>query len=176
MDKRNPHIARALFWDALALLVLSCFELFTRLDAMWGPLKMFVNMAVGERIPLQRAVSYVDFSIFYLPFYMLLCALLALWTLFSRRTRRACAWMLLPCAALTAAGFLLRLTLFGELVRTLKLLPLALMTALCLAHLIFRPVRPRRQQPAPLPGQATAPYPLAQPQPRRRRSERRRAS
>ncbi|MBQ9301436.1 MAG: hypothetical protein IJ214_13105 [Clostridia bacterium] len=145
MQKRNPHIARALFWDALILLALSCFELFTRLDAMWGPLKMFVNMAIGESVPLSRAVTYVDFTIFHTPLYMLGCAALALWTLLSRRTRRVCAMLILPAAALTAVGFALRLTLFGELTRTLKMLPLVILLALCVLHVIFRPAR--RQAP-----------------------------
>ena len=144
MRTRNPRIARVLFWDALILLALSGFELLTRLDAMWGPLKMFVNMAVGERIPLRRVLTYVDITVFYTPLYMLGCAILALWALCSRRTRRVCALMLLPAAALTAAGFLLRLTLFGELVRTLKLLPLVVLLALCLLHVAVP--APRRHE------------------------------
>ena len=141
MNRRNPHIARAIFWDALILLGLSCFDLFTRIDAMWGPLKMFVNMAVGERIPVSRALGYVDYTIFYAPLFMLGCALLALWALLSHRTRRVCAMMLLPAAALTAAGFALRLTLFGELLRTLMLLPLAALLALCLLPVVLRPAK-----------------------------------
>ena len=139
MRRRNPHIARAIFWDALILLALSCYELFTRLDAMWGPLKMFVNMAVGEGIPASRAVTYVDFTIFYTPLYMLGCALLALWARLSQRTRRVCAMMLLPAALLTVIGFALRLTLFGELLRTLKMLPLVFLLALCLTHTVIPP-------------------------------------
>ena len=88
MRSRNPHIAKALFWDALALLLLSGYELCIRLDAMWGPLKMFVNMAIGERIPLSRVLTYVDYTIFYTPLYMFFCMLLALWALLSHRTRR----------------------------------------------------------------------------------------
>ena len=148
MRKRNPYIARALFWDALILLALSAFELLTRLDAMWGPLKMFVNMAVGEGIPLRRVMTYVDFTVFYTPLYMLGCVILALWALCSRRTRRVCALMLAPAAALTAAGFLLRLTLFGEMVRTLKMLPLVILLALCVLHVAI-PAPRRREAPQP---------------------------
>ena len=100
MNRRSAAIARSLFWDALILLALSVYELCVRLDAMWGPLKMFVNMAVGEGIPLRRVVTYVDITIFYVPLYMLLCAVVALCALASRRTRRTCARLLLPCAAL----------------------------------------------------------------------------
>ena len=36
MHRRNPLIARALFWVGLALLILSVYELCIRLDASWG--------------------------------------------------------------------------------------------------------------------------------------------
>ena len=178
MHKGSPRISRALFGAALALLLLSCYELATRLDAMWGPLHMFVDMAVGERIPLKKVLAYVDARVFETPLYMLMCALLALWALISRRGRRACAFMLLPCAALTAIGFTLRLTLFGEMVRTLKMLPLVGVLLLCLAQVLVRP-RPQKR-PAP-PARETAPppvplQPLQPVQQRHRRSERRRAS
>ena len=166
MNRRSAAIARSLFWDALILLALSVYELCVRLDAMWGPLKMFVNMAVGEGIPLRRVVTYVDITIFYVPLYMLLCAVVALCALASRRTRRTCARLLLPCAALAAAGFLLPVSLLGRWTRTLQLLSLVLMLALCLIHALSRPrpVRHPEQPPAPLP---------QQPPVRHRRSDRR---
>ena len=163
MRTRDPRIARALFWDSLVLLLLSCFELFIRLDAMWGPLKMFILMAVGEAIPLVKVFTYVDFTVFYAPLYMLGCVVLSLWTLCSRRTRRVCLMMLLPAAALTAAGFLLKQTIFAEPLRTLKLLCLTVLLFLCLLHLLV----PRaRRKPQPIDSFIIS----------RRRSERRRAA
>ena len=91
-----------------------------------------------KHIPYQNVAAW---------FYMLGCALLALWALCSRRTRRACALMLPPAAALTAAGFTLRLTIFGEVIRTIKLLPLAVMLALCLMQILIRPFRPPKPAP-----------------------------
>ena len=141
MRKRNPHIARALFWDALLLLALSAYELCVRLDASWGWAKGYFLSHVEARTPLSIVLKHIPYHNVTIWFYMLLCALLSVWALCSRRTRRACAMMLLPAAALTAVGFALRLTIFGKLVRTLKLLPLALMTALCLLHVLLRPAK-----------------------------------
>ena len=180
MHKRNPAIARAMLWAALILLALSVYEVATRMDAMWGPLKMFVNMAVGERIPLNRVMLYVDMSIFHTPLFMLGCAILAVWALFARRSRRASAALILPAAVLTALGFTLRLTLFGEMVRTLKLLPLVFLLILCVLHAVIRPARPHREPLAgPQPVHVPPPPIALQPQvivQRRRRSERKRAS
>lgn len=169
MQERGRSISRALFWVAAALFLLSAYELAVRLDAMWGPLKMFVNMAIGERIPLSRVWTYVDITVFYVPLYMLGCAALALWGLICRRTRRACGCMLAPAVALAALGFTLRLTLFGEWTRTLKLLPLVLFAVLCALRAFLPPARrPRQQEPAPVPppGQVV----------RHRRMDRRKAS
>ena len=99
-----------------------------------------------------------------------LYALLGLWALCSRRTRRQCGFMLIPAAALTALGFTMRLSIFGDLIRTLKLLPLTAFTALCLLHVVI-PLPQPKQQPRP----NFAPQPLT-PYQRRRRSDRRKAS
>ncbi|MBQ9196120.1 MAG: hypothetical protein IJ157_02665 [Clostridia bacterium] len=144
MKYRNPHIARALFWDAAILLALSAYELFVRLDASWGWAKGYFLSHIEAQTPIAVVMKYIPYHNVSVWAYMLACALLALWALFSRRTRRVCAMMLAPAAALTAIGFLLRLTIFGEVLRTLKLLPLAGFTALCLLHTVIRP--PRRQE------------------------------
>ena len=187
MKRRNPYIARALFWDALILLFLSGYELFVRLDASWGWAKGYFASHMEAKTPVGIVLRHIPYQNVGVWFYMLGCALLALWALCSRRTRRASAWMLVPCAALTAAGFTLRLTLFGDLLRTLKLLPLVLMLLLCLLHVLIplpKPQQPGRpafppQRPAhaafPAQPRYAAPQPL-QPYARRRRSDRRKAS
>ena len=162
MRKRNPHIARALFWDALILLGLSVYELCIRLDASWGWAKGYFLSHIEAGTELSIILKHIPYQNVAAWFYMLGCALLALWALCSRRTRRACALMLLPAAALTAAGFTLRLTIFGEMVRALKLLPLVFLLALCLAQAVLRPAR-RREPIDSLPV-------------RRRRSQRRNAA
>lgn len=178
MNERSSRIARAMLWDALILLALAVYELLTRLDAMWGPLKMFVNMAIGEHIPVRRVLTqYVDWQIFVVPLFMLGCIILAVWALFARRSRRGCAWLLLPCAAMTVLGFTLELTLFGQLVQVVKLLPLVLLLALCALRVFIRPRRRARPSaPAPVPLQPEVITIRRRRSERRGRSERRRAS
>ena len=178
MNERSSRIARAMLWDALILLALAVYELMTRLDAMWGPLKMFVNMAVGEHIPARRVLTqYVDWQIFVVPLFMLGCAILAVWALFARRSRRGCAWLLLPCAVMTALGFTLDVTLFGQLVQVVKLLPLVLLTVLCALRVFLRPKRVDKQPaPTPVPLQPEVITIRRRRSERRGRSERRRAS
>lgn len=127
-----------MLWDALALTALALYELFTRLDAMIGPLKMFVNMAVGEKIPLERAAGYVDWAIFTVPAFMLLCMALGLTALCARR-RAGGQWVIALCAAaLFAWGLTMRLTALGAWVRYVKLLPLFILCVLSALSLINR--------------------------------------
>ena len=53
MNQRK--LSRYLLWMALIATLVSAYEFCTRVDAMWKPLKMFWNMAVGEKIPLAHA-------------------------------------------------------------------------------------------------------------------------
>lgn len=135
MNERKVRLEKAILLDGLVLLALAGYELFARLDAMWGPLKMFFDMAVGEKIPLSRVVKYVDMSIFTVPLFMLGCLGTGVWGMLARRSRKGCGILLPFAAALTAAGFMLRLTLFGDIVQTLKLLPLLLLCVLCVSRL-----------------------------------------
>ena len=170
MHRRNPHISRALFWVGLALLILSAYELFVRLDASWGWAKGYFLSHSEAGTPVGIVLKYIPYENLWKWGYMLLCALLGLWALCSRRTRRQCGFMLVPAAALTALGFTMRLSIFGDLIRTLKLLPLTAFTALCLLHVVS-PLPQPKQQPRP----NFAPQPLT-PYQRRRRSDRRKAS
>lgn len=164
MRKRNPHIARALFWDALILLALSVYELCVRLDSSWGWAKGYFLSHLEARTPLSIIVKHIPYHNLGVWMYMLGCALLALWALLSPRTRRVCAFLLPPAAALTALGFALRLTIFGELIRMLKLLPLVILLLLCLMHVLLRPARKRPENQPGFPPE------------RHRRSERHRAA
>ena len=140
--ERSFAISRAIFWSALFLLGLSLYEFCTRIDAMSGPLRMFFNMAVGERIPLSRVANYIDWSIFTQPLWLLGCMIAAVWGLIGRRSHKSCTVLFFPALALCVLGFLLRPTLFGEWIRTLKLLPLLLMTLMCLLRAVYRKRRP----------------------------------
>ena len=156
MNERSERLRRAILWDALLLLALAAYELCARLDAMWGPLKMFVHMAIGEKIPLSRAVMYVDFGIFQMPCFMLLCMALAVWALFARRSRRGCGVLTVFVLALAAVGFGMRLTLFGGVTQMIKLLPLVLLGVLTLARVLCSPKRKAQMEEAAHPAQ-TAP-------------------
>ena len=175
MRGMNHRISRAMLTAAVILFVLSVYEVCTRMDAAWIPLKMFVSMAIGEHIPLKRVLTYVDTRAFSAPLYMFGCSLLAVWALFARRSRRACAVLLIPCIAMTALGFTLRLTLFGELIKALKMLPLVALTVLCFLQVILRPRKcpePATLSPA-RPGKHPKPAALPPARPaRHRRSER----
>ena len=122
MNQRK--LSRYLLWMAVIVTLISAYEFCTRVDAMWKPLKMFWNMAVGEKIPLARAATYVDMSIFEIPLYLLCSAALGVWALWARRTRRGCALLIAPSAVLAALGFILPLTLAGKWVRAVRLLPM----------------------------------------------------
>jgi len=130
--------------DALALLCLSGYELLSRLDAIQGPLKMFVNMAIGEKIPLERVITYVDVSVFTVPVFMLLCVLTALLALWVRTSRRGCFFLLPISLALTVWGTFIQLSLLGELIRFVKVLPLLLLTVLSTMVLIAQSLQRRR--------------------------------
>lgn len=130
--------------DALVLLGLSGYELISRLDAIQGPLKMFVNMAVGEKIPLERVVTYVDVRVFEAPVFMLLSIIAALLALLLRTSRRGCFLLLPVSAALTVWGTFLQLSLLGELIRFIKVLPLLILAVLSATVLIAQSVQRRR--------------------------------
>ena len=151
-------------------MILSVYELCIRLDASWGWARGYFLSHYEAQTPVGIVLKYIPYENLWKWGYMLLCAILALCAVFSRRTRRQSGFMLAPAAALTALGFTMRLSIFGDLVRTLKLLPLTAFTALCLLHVVI-PLPQPKQQPRP----NFAPQPM-QPYQRRRRSERRKAS
>ena len=130
--------------DALVLLGLSSYELISRLDAIQGPLKMFVNMAIGEKIPLERVAKYVDIHVFETPAFMLMSIIAALLALLLRTSRRGCIFLLPFSAALTVWGTFLQLSLLGELIRFIKVLPLLILVILSATVLIAQSVQRRR--------------------------------
>lgn len=182
VERRNPRIAHALFWDALALLGLSCYEFAIRLDDIAGEIKMVSHLIADGRLTWTAFLTtYMwDLNSFPAAGYMLLCILLALWVMISRRTRRACVFMIAPAAALTALGFSMHTSIFGETVKTIKMLPVVVLLALCVAHVALR--SRRKPQPEGEPRRRLWPEPPAEgtPQPdqpvRHRRSDRHRAA
>lgn len=138
MGNRIVQVRKWIVLDALLLLALSGYEFVSRVDAMWGPLKMFVNMAVGEGISFERAAAYVDVRVFEVPGFMLLCILLSLIAMATVRTRRG-SFVLLPCSlALGVWGLFVQMSLLGEMIRYAKVLPLFLMSVLYFALILLQ--------------------------------------
>ena len=137
------RVRRWIVLDALVLLGLSLYELISRMDAMWGPLKMFFNMAVGEKIPLDRVVQYVDVRIFEAPAFLLLSVLAALISLMTVRTRRG-SMILLPMSILLSVwGVFVQMSLLGELIRYVKITPLLVLSVLFVINLHLQRVNRR---------------------------------
>jgi len=149
MDDTRRECRRLTRIVALILIALSVYELLTRLDAMSKPLQMFIDMAIGERIPLERVVKYVDMTIFAVPLYMVGCIICALFALITSKRRTGYVISGLMSAALLCWGLTLKLTLMGEMVRFAKLLPLLLITVLsAIRFSLQRPGRrPRKDKP-----------------------------
>ncbi|MDO5021898.1 MAG: hypothetical protein Q4E07_00995 [Eubacteriales bacterium] len=79
------------FLGALALILITGYELIIRLDAMIRPLNMFIKMWIGEKIAFSRAISYVDWGMFERPSYLLLCVLAGLIAIIGRK--KAGVWV-----------------------------------------------------------------------------------
>lgn len=151
MGDKILQVRKWIVIDALVLLALSLYEFISRVDAMWGPLKMFVNMAVGEGISFERAASYVDIGIFEVPGFMLLCIILSLLAMLCIR-KRWVGYVLLPVSlSLMVWGFFVQMSLLGEMVRFVKVLPLLVMSVLfmlgiCLQRRQYKALRARAQR------------------------------
>lgn len=138
MGDKILRVRKWIVIDALVLLLLSAYEFVSRVDAMWGPLKMFVSMAAGEDIPVKRAATYVDVGIFEVPGFMLLCIILSLTAILCIR-KRWVGYALLPVSfALMIWGFFVQMSLIGEMIRFVKVLPLLVMSALFAAGIYLQ--------------------------------------
>lgn len=144
MGNRILRVRKWIVLDALLLLALSGYEFISRVDAMWGPLKMFVNMAVGEGISFKRAATYVDVGVFEVPGFMLLCILLAVLAMATIRTRRGSLLLLPISLALTVWGLFVQMSLLGELIRYAKVAPLMLLSVLFAVQIALQRAQRKR--------------------------------
>ncbi len=127
-----------------ALLLVSVWEFCVRLDAMYKPIKMFFDLAVGEGIPIDTAMKYFDWSIFEPPLWLAACALMSLLALFLCR-RPIGSMLLIPlCGALAAYGLMREGTFLTDLWRLVQPALLLVMTAFGLLNLLTYPPRRRR--------------------------------
>lgn len=89
-----------IFLGAAALIVIGGYELIIRIDAMIRPIKMFVNMWIGEHITFSRAMSYVDWGMFERPAYLLLCVAIGITAIAGRKKKSV--WVVVAILSLLA--------------------------------------------------------------------------
>jgi hypothetical protein len=151
---------RLAFWGALSLLILSAYEFYVRVESIKGPLQMFMNMWIGEKVPFARGVSYIKWEIFRAPVFLVLCFTVGLLSLLLMQRQRASLVFFLLSALLTGGGFYLRPDFFALWWDATKLLPLILLMT---AHLFlflapkFKPKQRRLAAPEP-PAQTVITY------------------
>lgn len=142
---------RMLFWGALFLILWAAWELLIRIDAMIKPIRMFIRMAIGERIPLERVLNnYVDWSILEVPFFLLGCVVLGLLA-FLNRKRALMGFALIPLSVLAMYYSSGKTALLApSFWQMLKLLPLLMVAAGSLIGLIFHfVIRARKKKARP---------------------------
>lgn len=117
---------RMLFWGALILIMWAAYELYIRVDAMIRPLGMFFRMWIGEKIPFERAITYIDWKILEIPGYLALCVLLGLYVLLGRK--KTATWVVGMVLSVAFAVFSVGMTalLAPNFWQMLKLTPLVL--------------------------------------------------
>lgn len=160
MRKRKYIGRNALIIVSLALMLLSVWEICVRLDAMYAPIKMFFSMALGENIPLQTAMSYVDPSIFEAPAWLAGCILISLISI-AFSSRRALCLLLLPISAVMAVyGLTREASFFVDFWRLVQPTLLMVICALSAFNLFALPSKRRKRKtssPADAPRLTDAP-------------------
>lgn len=144
---------RMLFWGAVIILAWAAYELYIRVDAMIRPLGMFFRMWAGEKIPFERAITYIDWGILEIPFYLLLCVLLGLFSIIFRRKPALWVILLFLVPGFAFYFFGVKTVLMPSLWQVIKLLPLLLMFLGSLLSLIAFFLWDKRQSKnSPRPG------------------------
>jgi len=132
--------------SALALLALSWYELMTRLDMLRMAFKLVADIVIGEEIPLGRAAGYVwqNRKILETPLFLLLGMLFAVAALIVRTSRRGCMVLLPIGLVMTVWGTFSAMTVQGEMIRFIKLLPLLALSVLCGVNAVVQPAQCKR--------------------------------
>ena len=147
MQKLGETGKGLLIWGALALIVWAGWELSIRVDAMTGPLTMFYDMAVGEKIGFFTALKYVKWEILAVPGFLAGCVILGLLAMRSGR-KPWLSYAVIPLAALAAVYAAQVPSLLGiNLWQKLKLIPLALILAGSVLNItLHQYIRQRQKQ------------------------------
>ena len=139
MKIRIQPLRRLYVLCALILVLVSVWELIIRMDAMYGPLMMFFEMAWGERIPLATVMTYFDFSILAAPFYLIGCVLLGIIALIFSRRPLSALFVLPASLVLGILGFEIGAIPLLEGWRMIRLIPLGGLSLGGIMKLILHP-------------------------------------
>lgn len=150
---------RMLFWGAMLLLIWAAYELYIRVDAMARPLGMFFKMWMGEKIPFNRAVTYIDWGILETPFYLLLCVTMGTISLLLRRKPFLWVMLLLLAPGFAFYAFGVKNVLMPSLWQMMKMLPLLLLLIGSLLSLIAHISFSQKQKKHP-PRSGTGSHPI----------------
>ena len=145
--KRSPlrrEARRLKLLGGVALIAWPLYELYIRIDAMAGPLRMFFDMAIGEKVPVCRVISYIDWSIFRAPLYLVCCVALGALAIGLRKKRAASLWLLIGCAGLGVYGYLREGFFVLRTVRALEAVPFIVVGLGSILHLVAQPPKKHR--------------------------------
>lgn len=151
---------RTLFWGAVIILIWAAYELYIRVDAMARPLGMFFKMWAGEKIPFNRAITYVDWGILEIPFYLMLCVLLGAVSIVFRRKPAMWVMLLFVAPGFAFYSFGVKNVLMPNIWQMIKLLPLLLLFSGSVLSLIaFILFTQKKKKHPPRPGTDISPVP-----------------
>lgn len=151
---------RMLFWGAVIILVWAAYELYIRVDAMARPLGMFFKMWAGEKVPFSRALTYIDWGILEIPFYLMLCVLLGIIGILLRKKPVLWVMLLFVAPGFAFYSFGVQNVLMPSLWQMIKLLPLLLLFVGSLLSLIaFIMFSKKQKKHPPRPGTGNSPVP-----------------
>ena len=150
-EKTGRMFSRALFCAAVFLLLLSLYELLIRLDDLRGEVRMVSHMVRDGRLTWTDFLTGYMWDLRTVPAacYQLLCALLSLLAMVLGRSRRACAFLMIPAVLMAAWGFFQPPSFPAGWLREFRLLLAVLFAALCVLKVCVRPRRGRLTQVLP---------------------------
>ncbi|MEG1843800.1 MAG: hypothetical protein RR296_06135 [Clostridia bacterium] len=139
MIEKRRYSGRSLnLLGGVALLGWAGYEFYVRLETIWWALKGVNQLCAVEHIPLARALTYFDPSMFRLVGFLLICTLLGLLVV-CLRNRPTAGYLLIAWTVATGLYGWFGLHLFGlsllNWAQSLKLIPMLLIVVGCFVNL-----------------------------------------
>ena len=150
-EKASRFLSRALFGTAVFLLLLSLYELLIRLDDLSGEVRMVSHMIRDGRLTWADFLTGYMWDLRTVPAVccQVLCALLSLLAMILGRSRRACAFLMIPAILLAAWEFFQPPSIQAGWLQGVRLALAAVFAALCVLKASVRPGRSRPPKPRP---------------------------